>query len=183
MIEITKGRNEPLLGDFPGAFWMWRAGEDVTAHENLPKPYEYQMAGDWRAAAAAWKDLGCPYEQAIALADGDESSKRTALEILERLGAGPVAERVRQSLRAIGARGLPRGPRPSTKENPAGLTSRQVEVLALIVDGLSNAEIAKRLYISARTVDHHVAAILAKLDARTRAEAVSKALQTGLIPK
>jgi DNA-binding NarL/FixJ family response regulator len=86
-------------------------------------------------------------------------------------------------MRATGVRGIPRGPRPSTKENPHGLTSRQMEVLALMTDGLSNAEIAERLFISTRTVDHHVSTILAKLDARTRAEAVSLALQTALINK
>jgi DNA-binding NarL/FixJ family response regulator len=102
--------------------------------------------------------------------------------VFEKLGAGPAAEKLRQSLRATGVRGIPRGPRPSTKENPAGLTIRQAEVLTLMVDGLSNAEIADRLFISTRTVDHHVAAILDKLDARTRAEAVSVALQTGLLP-
>src|SRR6185503_7150361 len=95
--------------------------------------------------------------------------------------AGPAAERLRQALRATGVRGIPRGPRPSTKENPAELTNRQMEVLALMADGLSNAEIADRLFISPRTVDHHVSAILLKLDARTRAEAVSVALQSGLI--
>src|SRR6185503_20059787 len=114
-------------------------------------------------------------------ADGDQSAKLAALEILERLGAGPAAERLRQTLRATGVRGIPRGPRPSTKENAAGLTNRQMEVLALMTDGLANAEIADRLFISAKTVDHHVSAILAKLDAHTRAEAVSVALQTGLI--
>ncbi|HEX5832696.1 MAG TPA: helix-turn-helix transcriptional regulator, partial [Pyrinomonadaceae bacterium] len=103
------------------------------------------------------------------------------LEVLESLGANPAAEKVRQTLRAKGVRGIPRGPRPTTKDNPAGLTVRQAEVLALMVDGLSNAEIGKRLFISTRTVDHHVAAILAKLDARTRAEAVSIALHSGLL--
>ena len=165
-------------------FWLWRAdspplGPQVTG----TTPYSLQRSGDWRAAAAVWKEIGCPYEEAIALADGDEASQRRALELLEKLGAGPSAEMVRQALRARGVRGIPRGPRPSTKENPAGLTSRQIEVLALIVDGLSNADIAKRLFISARTVDHHVEAILAKLNARSRAEAVYIALQSSLIPK
>ena len=67
------------------------------------------------------------------------------------------------------------------KKTPAGLTSPQMEVLALMTDGLANVEIAARLFISPKTVDHHVSAILAKLDARTRAEAVSVALQSGLL--
>ena len=166
----------------------WTSGlalKEIGGDESLPiaTPYALQMSGDWRAAATAWKEIGCPYEEAMALADGDESAQLAALEIFERLGARPATERLRQALRAAGVRGIPRGPRPSTKENPAGLTNRQIEVLALMVDGLSNAEIAERLFISTRTVDHHVSTILAKLDARTRAEAVSLALQTALINK
>jgi DNA-binding CsgD family transcriptional regulator/tetratricopeptide (TPR) repeat protein len=180
VLQISSGHDEPWLhGEF--AFWMWRAGDAVETNEKIAAPYALQMSGDWRAAAEAWREIGCPYEQAMALADGDEPARRTSLEILERLGAGPAAERLRQVLRAAGARGIPRGPRPSTKKNPAGLTSRQVEVLGLMADGLSNAEIADRLFISPKTVDHHVSAILAKLEARTRAEAVSIALQSGLI--
>lgn len=165
------------------AFWLWRAGAAQDAPQTITTPYALQTSGDWHAAAEAWRQLGCPYEEAMSLADGDHSARRKALEIFERLGAVPAVENLRQTLRATGVRGIPRGPRPTTKQNAAGLTSRQVEVLALVVDGLSNAEIANRLFISARTVDHHVAAILAKLDVRTRAEAVSVALQTGLLPK
>jgi DNA-binding NarL/FixJ family response regulator len=90
-----------------------------------------------------------------------------ALAIYEKLGAAPAAERLRQKLRATGVRGIPRGPRPSTKGNAAGLTARQLEVLSLIGDGCTNADIAERLFISSKTVDHHVSAILAKLDAHT----------------
>ena len=180
VLDLTKSREEPWLnGEF--GLWMLRAGEALETSGRIAEPYELQMSGKWRAAAEAWREIGCPYEEAMALADGDESGQRSALEILERLGAGPAAEKLRQSLRATGARGIPRGPRPSTKENRAGLTGRQMEVLSLLVDGLSNPEIAHRLFVSDRTIDHHVSAILAKLDARTRAEAVSLALESGLI--
>ena len=184
VLEIAKGHDNPWLqGEF--AFWMWRAGGAIESPEESPEkiaaPYALQMSGDWRAAAEAWKEVGCPYEQAMALAEGDKPAQLAALEILERLGAGPAAERLRQTLRATGVRGVPRGPRPSTKENPLGLTSRQMEVLALMTDGFANSEIADRLFISPKTVDHHVSAILAKLDARTRVEAVTLALQSGLI--
>lgn len=178
--EIAKGDNDPWIqGEF--AFWVWRAGGDSKTSEKIAAPYALQISGDWSAAAAAWKEIGCPYEEANALADGDEPAQLVALEILESLGAGPAAERLRQKLRATGVRGVPRGPRPSTKENAAGLTNRQMDVLALMTDGFANAEIGDRLFISPKTVDHHVSAILAKLDAHTRAEAVSIALQSGLI--
>ena len=147
----------------------------------MAEPYALQIAGNWRAAADAWKELGCPYEEATARADGDEAAQLEALAIFEKLGAIPAAERLRQKLRATGVRGVPRGPRPSTKENPAGLTARQMEVLSLLSAGCTNTEIAERLFISNKTVDHHVSAILAKLDAHTRAEAVSVALQSNLI--
>jgi len=180
VLEMARVRDDRWIqGEF--AFWMWRAGGAPETNENIAAPYALQMSGDWRAGAEAWREIGCPYEEAMALADGDESAQRAALAVFEGLGAGPAAERLRQTLRATGVRGIPRGPRSSTKENPAKLTNRQIEVLALMVDGLGNAEIADRLFISARTVDHHVSAILAKLDAHTRAEAVSVALQTGLI--
>lgn len=178
-LDLAKGRGGPWLqGEF--AFWLWRAGVIETV-EGIPAPYALQISGDWRAAAAAWRQMGCPYDEAMALADGDEEARLMAVEILEKLGAGPAVERLRKALRDTGVRGIPRGPRPSTKENPGGLTNRQLEVLAFMADGLSNAEIGDRLFISAKTVDHHVSAILAKLEARTRAEAVAIALQSNLI--
>jgi len=178
-LDVAKGRGGPWFqGEF--AFWMWRAGV-IDAVEKIAAPYTLQISGDWQAAAEAWRQIGCPYEEAMALADGDEAAKLSAVEILEKLGAGPALEKLRKSLRDTGVRRIPRGPRPSTKENPAGLTNRQLEVLAFMAEGLSNAEIGDRLFISAKTVDHHVSAILAKLEARTRAEAVAIALQSNLI--
>ena len=180
VLEMAKGNDDPWLhGEF--AFWLWRAGGAIETSEKLAAPYALHMSGNWRAAAEAWKEIGCPYEEAIALADGNETAQRSALAIFERLGAGPAAERLRQALRATGVRGIPRGPRPSTKHNPAGLTTRQMEVLVLMAQGLANTEIAERLFTSTRTIDHHVSTILAKLDVRTRAEAVSHAFQSGLI--
>jgi len=180
VLEMAKGHDDPwLLGEF--ASWIRRAGGAIEISEKIAAPYALQISGNWRAAAEAWKQVGCPYEEAIALADGDETAQCAALAIFERLGAGPAAERLRHALRSTGVRGIPRGPRPSTKQNPAGLTTRQMEVLALMATGLGNAEIAERLFTSTRTIDHHVSTILAKLDARTRAEAVSHAFQSGLL--
>ena len=78
-------------------------------------------------------------------------------------------------------RGLPRGPRPQTRANPAGLTARELDVLALVVERMRNAEIAERLVVSERTVDHHVSSILRKLDVRSRAEAADEAARLGLV--
>ena len=180
VLAMATAKDDPwVYGEF--AFWLWLAGEAPPTDGQIAKPYELHMSGDWRGAAKAWNEIGCPYEEAVALSDGDEQAKREALEIFERLGAGPAAERLRHTLRATGARGIPRGPRPSTKDNPSGLTNRQLEVLTLMADGLANAEIGDRLFISAKTVDHHVSAILSKLDARTRGEAVAIATHAGLM--
>jgi DNA-binding NarL/FixJ family response regulator len=75
---------------------------------------------------------------------------------------------------------VPRGPRPSTRENPAGLTARELEVLELVTEGLRNAEIAERLFLSEKTVGHHVSAILRKLDVRTRGQASAEARRLGI---
>jgi DNA-binding CsgD family transcriptional regulator len=164
------------------AIWLWRGGGTADTVGAVATPYALEMAGDWRGAADAWQQLGCPYEQALALADGDETAQREALALLERLGAAPAAERVRHRLRASGVRGLPRGPRPTTRANPQGLTTRQLQILRLLADGLHNSEIAVRLCTTPKTIEHHVSAVLAKLGARSRAEAVSIAHTSGLIP-
>jgi DNA-binding CsgD family transcriptional regulator len=180
ILLMAKDDNDPWLhGEF--AFWLWRTGVTQPIEQEIAEPYALQIAGNWRAAADRWKEIGCPYEEATALADGDEAAQLEALAIFEKLGARPSTDKLRHKLRATGVRGIPRGPRPSTKENPAGLTARQMEVLSLMNDGCTNAEIAERLFISSKTVDHHVSAILAKLDAHNRVEAVSVALQSNLI--
>jgi DNA-binding NarL/FixJ family response regulator len=112
---------------------------------------------------------------------GDEQLLRTALDRLRSLGAGATAAIAVRRLRELGARGIPRGPRASTAINPAGLTRRQVEVVTLLAQGLRDADIAQRLYLSEKTVGHHVSAILRKLDVRTRGQAVAEAVQRGLI--
>jgi len=164
------------------AFWLWRAGEDVPEVDWLATPYRLQISGDWRGAAEAWRRLGCPYEEARALAVGDGESQVAALAIFDKLGAQPAAEALRERMQAAGLK-VPRGPRAATRENPFGLTARQLDILALLAENLTNAEIAERLHLSPKTVDHHVSAVLAKLEVASREAAADVARQHQLFPK
>lgn len=157
-------------------FWMWRTGAIATAPAGAAEPFALQMAGDWRAAAAVWREIGCPYEVASALADGDTDAILEAVSLFDALGAGPMARRTREALRRAGVSSIPRGPRRSTRSNPGGLTDRQLEVLELVAEGRSNAQIADTLDLSRKTVEHHVSAILGKLEVTTRDEAVAIAM-------
>jgi DNA-binding CsgD family transcriptional regulator/tetratricopeptide (TPR) repeat protein len=166
--------NEPWMhGDLSA--WLARLGHPVDHDREVPSPYSFELAGQYAEAAAAWRDLGCPFEEAVALTwTGAEDSMRRALEIFGDLGAAPAAANVRRMLQERGIRvPAPRGPRATTAANPAGLTAREAEVLEVLREGLTNAEIAERLYLSPRTVDHHVSSILAKLGVATRAEAAA----------
>ncbi|MBA3947421.1 MAG: AAA family ATPase [Herpetosiphonaceae bacterium] len=163
------------------AFWRWRAGDDVQLPEWVAKAFALHIAGNWRAAADEWARLGCPYERARALADGDVVAQLAALDIFEWLGAQPVADDLRCRMRAKGVLRIPRGPRTSTRDNPFGLTTRQLDILGLLTTGLSNAQIAAQLYISPKTVDHHVSAVLARLDVHSREEAAVLARQHALL--
>ena len=100
--------------------------------------------------------------------------------MLDDLDARAVAALFRARLRDAGVMSVPRGRLAATRANPAGLTARQLDVLALLADGLSNADIAARLVISPKTADHHVSAILAKLEVRSRGEAAVVARRLGV---
>lgn len=179
------------------AFWEWRCaggpedGPDESGPEggraagpmeggritgpgdSVARPFRLLLAGDWAASAREWVARGCPWAQAEALSYGDPDAVASALRIFDGLGAVRPARRLRARLRAAG-KPAPRGPRPATARDPAGLTGRQREVLALIAEGLSNAEIAAKLTLSPKTVDHHVSAVLAKLGVRSRGQAAAE---------
>jgi DNA-binding CsgD family transcriptional regulator len=164
-------------------FWLRRAGAPRPTPPTVAEPYRLMLAGDWRAAADAWGELGCPYHRALALADGDEEAAMLeALALLDGLGARQTAQRLRREFRRRGHLRLPRGPNTATAANPAGLTGRQVEVLGLLVEGLSDAEIAARLSLSTKTVSHHVSAVLAKLGVASRHDAAAAARGLGVAP-
>jgi DNA-binding CsgD family transcriptional regulator/tetratricopeptide (TPR) repeat protein/energy-coupling factor transporter ATP-binding protein EcfA2 len=179
--EVRRFGHGPLGAEL--GYWMWTAGAPMPMDES-EHPYALQSAGRWREAADAWQRAGCPYEHATALAQSpDPSDLLTALATLDALGAEPLARRVRLRLKELGVTRVPRGPVPSTRDNPAGLTDRQVDVVRLLADGLSNAEIAARLVLSVRTVDTHVGAVLDKLNARTRRDAAKRARALGLVER
>lgn len=139
------------------------------------EPYALELAGDWRAAAAVWTKFGCPYDAALAqLSGGGTDAIRMALNTFYSMGAHAAAELAETRLRQLGHRRLPYRRRAATRANPHGLTPRETDVLALLCEGLTDAEIATRLHIAPKTVGHHVGAILAKLQVHSRREAATK---------
>jgi DNA-binding CsgD family transcriptional regulator len=180
VFSVAQERNSRWVAE-DAALWLYLLGEAVTGTAQFARPFREHCEGRWESAAADWRALGRPYEEALALSGGDEAAQRQALEIFDRLGAAPASARIRRQLRAGGSRAVPRGPIAGTRANAAGLTRRQVQVLGLVGEGLSNAEIARRLCISAKTAEHHVSAIMARLDAPTRQEAASVARARGLL--
>ncbi|MGH2886697.1 MAG: helix-turn-helix domain-containing protein, partial [Solirubrobacteraceae bacterium] len=175
----TELRDPSILGDL--ALWRWRAGILTELPDGIDGLTRAQIEGDYERVAAVRREQGCVYEAALALADADdEDALRRAHAELQTLGARPAAAIVARRLRQRGAKGMPRGPRRETQANPAGLTGRELDVLPFLADGLRNADIASRLIISEKTVDHHVSSILRKLGARTRGEAAAAATRLGL---
>jgi DNA-binding CsgD family transcriptional regulator/tetratricopeptide (TPR) repeat protein len=163
------------------SYWRWRAGADEPTPSVGEEPYRLEMEGDWAGASECWAKMGCAYEAALALIDADDDTTlQRALGELQALGAQPAAGIVARRLRERGAVNLPRGQRAATRANPANLTPRELEVLTLVSEGLHNAEIAGRLFVSEKTVAHHVSAILRKLGVPNRVQAVTEATRLGI---
>jgi len=160
---------------------LWRRRLTGVAEPIDLEPFASQIAGDGAAAAELWDRLGYRYEAALALLDTkDETMLRESLVRLSDLGAEAAARLVRRTMRDLGIRSIPAGARTATKAHPRGLTVREQEILDLLSQGQSNEEISARLFISVRTVEHHVSAILGKLGATTRKGAAEEALKLGL---
>jgi DNA-binding NarL/FixJ family response regulator len=126
---------------------------------------------------------GRPYDAALAwLGSCAETGLREALAALDNLGAPAAAAAARRRMRAVGMRAIPRGPHQATRAAPAGLTAREHQVLILLADGLADREIAQRLFISERTVHHHVSAVLSKIGVPSRTAAAREAARMGIGP-
>ncbi len=163
------------------AYWLRRAGEDPKLPEWVRGPFALQVRGRPGEAARGWRRLGLPFELARALAEtGDISRMWEAHQQFSDLGAKPAALAVADSLRELGVRGVPRGPREATAADPLGLTPRERQVLGLLAQGLRNAEIAENNGVSRRTVENQVATVLGKLGARSRTEAAAMARRLGV---
>jgi DNA-binding NarL/FixJ family response regulator len=142
--------------------------------------YGWIIGGEPQKAAAFWEKRSIPYERALALMHIDTDAQIEALRIFENLGAEAAASRLRHELMARGVN-APRGISRSTRDHVAGLTARQAEVLDLLASGRTNPEIADALFLSPRTVENHVAAILMKLDVPSRELAVHAARDMGIL--
>jgi len=166
------------------AIWLWRLGAGLDLPDGLPEPYALEIAGDWQGSAAAWERLGRTYDAALTriFSAPDETELRVALAVLDDLGARATAAAARRRMKERGITSIPRGPRAATRAAPAGLTAREQEVLALLSEGLPDREISRRLFISERTVHHHVSAVLAKVGVSSRTAAAREAARLGIAP-
>jgi DNA-binding CsgD family transcriptional regulator len=192
------GRTETIVAEIDGAWaeavrhpcpwdlgelswWLSVAGERRQPPVPVAEPFSLMLDGHWQAAADKWLSLGCPMWAALALSALPElTAARQALELVEAIGAPATRQAL---LRDRHARGLavPRGPRAASRANPSGLTRREIDVLRLLAGGLSNAEVANSLFLSEKTVGHHVSSVLHKLGEPTRSRAVATAIRQGIV--
>lgn len=177
---VTKEVGEMQQAD---EFWFWllQAGRSRTPHTACYKPYQLLENGRVTEAADFWLQKGCSYNAALALFHGSGGEKRKALRMVQAMNATATAERMEQEMRAAGMKSVVQKRRNSTLSNPAQLTNRELEILQLLRAAASNREISETLFISPKTVDHHVSSILSKLNAPSRSKAVARAVEIGVL--
>ena len=163
------------------AFWLFKARNQRLTLKDTHKGYDLNGLANIRKSAAIWRTAGCAYTEAFLLFEGSEEDKKNALLIFQRLGASAIAEKIKMEMRSGGIKKIPRGIRESTKSNPAQLTNRELDILQLLQHAVQNKEIAGTLFISPKTVDHHISNILFKLDVNSRAKAVAEAIRLGIL--
>jgi ATP/maltotriose-dependent transcriptional regulator MalT len=186
--DLRKGRESMVRNNRtePWSFWLWRAGKLEVPYPQPPPQFARHMAGDWAGAAELWQTIGCPFEEACALADGDIPNLRRALTVSEDLGARPLAARIIGRLRDLGTRPAsprPKAPKPTAPEVPPALrvlSPRERDVVVLVAQGCTNREIAERLVISQRTAEAHVQRVLNRLDLRSRTQVAAWAVHHGV---
>jgi DNA-binding CsgD family transcriptional regulator/tetratricopeptide (TPR) repeat protein len=181
--ELDRARHASAGVIVPSQRWIavWTRRLTGAAEPTDLEPFASQAAGNAAHAAELWDRLGYRYEAALALLDTkDEALLRESLRRLTDLSADAAARLVRRTMRDLGMHSIPTGSRTAARTHPRGLTKREQEILELLSDGQSNEEIAASLFISVRTVEHHVSAILAKLGASTRKGATKEARRLGL---
>jgi len=163
------------------ATWLRRLRITFTMPADLPEPFRASVDGRHAEAAAWWRAAGSPFNEAMALADSlDPDDRVRAVMSMDRLGAVGTADRLRRELRLDGVASVPKRPTETTRANPGGLTNRQLEVARLLARGLTNSEIATEVFISHKTAEHHVSAVLSKLGLPNRRAVVQAAGELGL---
>ncbi len=173
-LEVTRALRDPWLGGHL-LRWAHLPGSTPAPTTASPStPYFLEVTGDWKAASEAWNRRGCPYDAAVAQLGGDIPAVEAAVGTFRQLGARAAADRARQRLSALRG-GRIRRHRADTRAHPHGLTRREREILELLAVGHSDADIASTLFISQRTVNNHVHAILGKLGVHNRTQAAGYA--------
>lgn len=163
-------------------YWVHKAGMAIPGGgEKYNGPFREEVNGEWKMAVTAWEKVNCSYQQAIALFQLSDKEKKQAVILLKSIGATATAEFFVKKMKECGIKNIPRKPHESTLSNPALLTVRQKEILMMLREGFQNKEIAEKLFISLKTVDAHVSAILSKLEVTNRSKAVAEAQRLKII--